>query len=615
MFHCGAIVIQDLEPLVADATSLHGATSSRLLLRGRFSSSITDLGKVYTKDYSCVVKCAADADSYQLTDSEGAKAIRRELSVYEHVEESTRTKGFTTTGCIACYHMHPSAHYLVLESFGQDIRHLLDSSFKFAPQLAESIIAAVAALHSLGVMHGDIKPHNLLYTFDHNRGYVAKLCDLDCAYKAGEVCAATALGTKQYEAPEVYFASLAGQTVTAALSIDMFSLGVLLWQVLNRSRNPPVSVEHLRECYSDQAKMSTRLTLPEQSVLYTPLLRSITTFIPSERITAETLYKNMRDIAASKAQQNWHKEKQENAFLKEVVSDKLDGLDKQLQALRQGQELLGVQVGRVLQGNKKLDTMMRTLIAGTHSIPTYAIILPVVATSWRSKVDPMRLVRHQYRLYFLCSHTHQIAPCGPKGEGYKISVTKQWVRDAAPVLMAALFALKLALMAGGLPLPIPDLSPLLDSPALHVKYLDAALHLVKNPLEDNSKESEFVMGHALILLETVGLEDVLRVQYQGGVSLEEESLKAYATIQGVLKTENIDIALTSGLRQVVHPVTGKTVWVLDNDAVVRQYCDTMPDSTLTTPSANSSTQPLRNAVHERSTELDTGSAGCKCTVS
>ena len=698
-----------------------------------------------------MIKCAGNAVSYA-TDSAEAKAIGREFSMYEHVKEIARLKGCAATGCVACYHMHPSDHYLVLEAFGQDIRCLLVPNFKLAPQLAEAIVTAVAALHSLGVVHCDIKPHNILFEFDNLFHCVVKLCDLDGSRLVGDVCPATALGTAQYESPEIYFASRTGESVTAALSMDMFSLGLVLWQVLSRSPYSPMSFEQLHECYSDQNELFSHLSLPESSVMYQPLLYSALVLAPPYgRVTADALYKNMRDMAVSKAHPGWQKARQENIYLKEKVSDKLDGLDKKLDTvlemmqvrfdalggevvtmaqvlrreillgheeqsqaltsmkeatqdalmqlseaqesatisssehtdqilscihhlqsgmgsniptgasrensfthgkdvegllrgvteqlnaqfkslsaeikehaqrqsvdaadsarlrtetlemnhalsvslqevlkgivtvqtevvlLKQGQEHLGAQVSRVLRENNTVQTMLRTLIAGTHAIPTYAIVLPVVAKTWLKKADPMRLVRNKYRLYFLCSHTHQIAPCGPKGEGYKITVTKQWVRDAAPVLMAALVVLKLALTAGGIPLPIPDLSSLLTSAALHVKFLDAALHLVQNPPDDHGA-TEFALDKAIGALDSVGVEEIAKhcevIQGRGnqGMSLEEGSLKAYATIQSILTTDSIDIALSSGLRQITHPVSGKTAWVLDNDTVVEEFCSSL----------------------------------------
>lgn len=715
-------------------------------MQGHFVHT-SDLGGYISTKYKCIIKCAGEATATgSLVSEEGAIGIRREFSVYQHVKEIARLKGYTSTGCVDCYHMHPSAYYLVVKAFGQDIRTLLAPNFKLAPQLAEAIIIAVQTLHSLGVVHCDIKPHNILYEFDDLHHCIVKLCDLDGSHLVGDVCTASALGTTLYESPEVYFASLAGKTVTAALSMDIFSLGLVLWQVLSHSLYPPMSTEQLHECYSNQDELFLHVVLPETRVMYRSLLHSCLELKPHTRVTAAALYVKARDVTPSKAHPAWHKAEREIVFLKENVSDKLDGLDKKLDTvlevmqvrfdelggevismvqvlrreillgheeqsrtlismkedtldaleqlseaqesatistadhtdqlllcidslqrrmesniaatasrekssaqgydfkgllrdvmkelqskfqsisaeiqkharqqsvdaadaallsaktlamnhslsaslqgvikgietvqmevalLRQGQEQLGALIGRVLRDNTSIQTMLRTLIAGTHDIPTYAIILPVVAKTWIKKADPMRLVRNKYRLYFLCSYTHQIAPCGPKGEGYKITVTKQWVRDAAPVLLAALVVLKIALTAGGIPLPIPDLSSLLTSPALHVKFLDAALHLVQNPPDDHGA-AEFALDKAISTLESVGEELILRHcdklrQDNGGMSLEQGSLKAYGAIQSILTTGNIDIALSSGLRKVNHPGSGKTAWVLDSDTVVDEF--------------------------------------------
>ena len=85
-----------------------------------------------------------------------------------------------------------------------------------------------------------------------------------------------------------------------------------------------------------------------------------------------------------------------------------------------------------------------------------ATMLPVPQSrSWASHIrDPVRLVQHEWVLYFLCSHSSQLAPCGPDKVGYRVRHAKDWVRKAAPVLKMGLVALKLALAAGGPP-PLP----------------------------------------------------------------------------------------------------------------------------------------------------------------
>jgi hypothetical protein len=217
--------------------------------------------------------------------------------------------------------------------------------------------------------------------------------------------------------------------------------------------------------------------------------------------------------------------------------------------------------------------MVRELTVNTCGLPTLAVILPVVSTGWKSKFSPMRLVRDQYRLYFLCSHTHQLAPCGPKGKGYKITMTKQWVLDAAPVLQVGLVLLKLALLASGLPLPVPDLCSVLVGNAMHAQYLNAALELVSNPPDNASNNSEIIMKQTLDAVQHHNLSSLVNLYELSGegaeMRLQEGSRKAYETIKEILGRDGTNISLTCGLRQVTH--RGKTVWVLDNDATERDW--------------------------------------------
>jgi hypothetical protein len=256
--------------------------------------------------------------------------------------------------------------------------------------------------------------------------------------------------------------------------------------------------------------------------------------------------------------------------LQKGLGEVLSGLMKvqaELGELNKNQVDLGKQVAAVLMAHAELTTMVRTLTANTHGLPTLAVILPMVSTSWTSRLSPMRLVRHQYRLYFLCSHTHQIAPCGPKGKGYKITMTKQWVLDAAPVLRVGLVLLKVALLASGLPLPVPDLCTALADKAMHSKYLDAALQLVSNPPDDAAGNAELVMNK---LLDQISAHDYSDYKAPGAdMRLQEDSRKAYETIKEILGRDGVNIPLTCGLRQVTH--RGKTAWVLDNDATERDW--------------------------------------------
>ncbi|MDP3402758.1 MAG: lipopolysaccharide kinase InaA family protein, partial [bacterium] len=196
LYHCGDAPIV-VSGSLYDTSSRYGAqqpTSTRLMLRGHFSDK--QFGRV--THFPCVIKCAhTEAENEPLLGA--VKALRHEHMMYELLQEHNGP-----TGCVHCYASHPLHRYLVLEDHGRDLRALLHRDLDNAQKLVRSIAEAVQALHARGIMHGDIKPQNILYRLDDLKGHIVKLCDLDCASKVGEECIASTLGTNCFLAPEVY---------------------------------------------------------------------------------------------------------------------------------------------------------------------------------------------------------------------------------------------------------------------------------------------------------------------------------------------------------------------------------------------------------------------------
>jgi serine/threonine protein kinase len=532
------------------------APSARLILRGRFE---TVDGLNETHQYNCVIKCAVKAAASSPC-SGSVESLRREHEIYL---EAQRLAGRGSSGCVRLYAAHPEHHYLVLEDHGADLRALLRPSLRFPQHVLEAVVAAVYALHSLGIMHGDIKPQNLLYKlYDH--GYVVKLCDLDAAYKVGEICPAASLGTRHYHAPELRAAALRGDSITAALAIDMFSLGLVMWQVLARTPHAALDSSEVAVLYASQERLDAHLSYASY---YKEDLQRVTCVNPVHRMNIADLQRAVKSLSGSSAQQGWQHEKEELHRTRHVWGEHLSEISESLKEIRSNQIVLGRKMTELLVTNTELATMVRALTANTHGLPTLVIILPVVSTSWNSRFSPMRLVRDQYRLHFLCGHTHQLAPCGPKGKGYKITMTKQWVLDAAPVLRVGLVLLKVALLASGLPLPVPDLCSALVDKAMHSKYLDAALQLVTNPPDGVRMDAEYTMQQPL---DAVSDHDYSDYKEPGAeMRLQEGSRKAYETIKEILGRDGVNIPLTCGLRQVTH--RGKTAWVLDSDVTERDW--------------------------------------------
>jgi hypothetical protein len=157
-----------------------------------------------------------------------------------------------------------------------------------------------------------------------------------------------------------------------------------------------------------------------------------------------------------------------------AVMGKLDDISEQLQEL-------GSRLRSVLQKNVELKNLLNTLITGSfppqprpsfmihstqlcfsfyggaYECPTLFVLLPVVETTWISRLNPLKFVRDKYRLFFLCAHTMQIAPCGPDGKtGFALTCPKEWVVKAAPYIKIGLILLKEVLATYLIPLPIGE---------------------------------------------------------------------------------------------------------------------------------------------------------------
>lgn len=135
--------------------------------------------------------------------------------------------------------------YLVMEYVeGGDLAERLEAGDVPDPhQLAGELLSALRYIHSAGVLHRDIKPHNVLVDADGR----ARLTDFGIAQPADATSltgTGDVLGTESYIAPEVK------QGAPASERSDLFALGVVLadvaregagtslWELVDRLRDP-----------------------------------------------------------------------------------------------------------------------------------------------------------------------------------------------------------------------------------------------------------------------------------------------------------------------------------------------------------------------------------------
>eukprot|EP00198_Chlamydomonas_reinhardtii_P004100 XP_001693436.1 predicted protein [Chlamydomonas reinhardtii] len=92
---------------------------------------------------------------------------------------------------------------------------------------AREIALGMKHLHSSNILHGDLKPGNVLLTSARvdRRGFIAKLADFGLSHVAHGPIATNTWGTLRYMAPEHFSGTMSKAT-------DVFAFGMLLWEMV-----------------------------------------------------------------------------------------------------------------------------------------------------------------------------------------------------------------------------------------------------------------------------------------------------------------------------------------------------------------------------------------------
>jgi eukaryotic-like serine/threonine-protein kinase len=179
-------------------------------------------------------------------------------------------------------HLHEPPFYLLMPLFdGTNVARLISKDrpleTPLALWIARQTAEALDALHTLGYMHGDVKPANLLMAKD---GHIL-LIDLGCARRLeGEPTLEDPplLGTPNYLAPECFSGS-AGDSRS-----DIYSLGICLFELL--TGRLPISATEIATvaAFKRQGAMpNVRIFRPSLSNEVAELVRELTARDPLRR--------------------------------------------------------------------------------------------------------------------------------------------------------------------------------------------------------------------------------------------------------------------------------------------------------------------------------------------
>jgi formylglycine-generating enzyme required for sulfatase activity/TolA-binding protein/tRNA A-37 threonylcarbamoyl transferase component Bud32 len=126
------------------------------------------------------------------------------------------------------------SYFIVHEDFGgiplDEYVKETRPSLKESLGLARAIAECVRAVHGFRLVHGDLKPQNVLVSRDAGGNWVVKVALADLAHDAADAMLSVygeLVGTPKYLSPE----QIQGKTATG--SSDLFSLGVILYELFS----------------------------------------------------------------------------------------------------------------------------------------------------------------------------------------------------------------------------------------------------------------------------------------------------------------------------------------------------------------------------------------------
>jgi serine/threonine protein kinase len=311
------------------------------VLRGRFTDTTN-------RAINCVVKRSTSADTHESLRKEVAMLMQINNHGDSFDDDSAPANTFTPV--VRVFYTNTQSYsstlYFVMEAYGNNLTQLLVHTCPkhTCESICLKLVACVQTLHGMGIMHGDLKPQNILYR-SNAVDFEVKLCDLDSAAATDTEPFPFAISddddanggsgfkyTPGYDCPEFIpghkFSAVPG-VLTASPRIDYFSLGLVLWQVFNNDPQSPLyglNQASLLRLFGADAEWESKLrrlkhcTSISQFIVnlckIDPQQRSLDYSIINEAFAGVTMYKQQIVQANS-----------EIAYLRSLLDDKLNGFN------------------------------------------------------------------------------------------------------------------------------------------------------------------------------------------------------------------------------------------------------------------------------------------------
>ncbi|XP_015766245.1 PREDICTED: tyrosine-protein kinase Fer-like isoform X3 [Acropora digitifera] len=255
-FGVSAIDKDDLEKL---------ATLARVSLKVRSQLDLDSFERLAAGSFGEVFKAERKGNPVAVKILKNVENVKQ-IEYYEReVDLLSKAKHPNIVGVIGCLAIDNNLAIVMELVLGGNLKQFLKKDLKaaekkeFTVRFVEHIGSAIEHLHSLDIIHRDVKPDNILLSEDHK---VLKLGDFGIARATeGTEQTKTMMGSYRYMAPEVGMALRCHYSKRA----DVYSFGLCLIEVLSQGK---VVFAHIAddEAVMDRKKHGEKPHIPEISV-------------------------------------------------------------------------------------------------------------------------------------------------------------------------------------------------------------------------------------------------------------------------------------------------------------------------------------------------------------
>ena len=167
--------------------------------------------------------------------------------------------------------------------------------------IMKSLVHSLRILHKEGIVHGDLKPDNILIKKSVTGNYTTKLIDFDDSYFSGSPAEdkESVVGTPEYYSPELYTyisdedGEVSGKTLT--LQSDIFALGIIFTEYITGEK--PIISEEYPATYSAVMDGASICFKPSSNLSPTldRLLQDMMQKEPDKRPTIDEVFNRLKE--------------------------------------------------------------------------------------------------------------------------------------------------------------------------------------------------------------------------------------------------------------------------------------------------------------------------------